>query len=357
MATQGPRATFVVLFGAAALLVVLVLVPLWQPLLLAAVLAGATARWQARATERLGGRRRLVAAGFTLALVLCILVPLAVFAVFVVREGIAATDFVRTALARGGLAGLTAALPERLEHWVQRLQGYLPSDLQSLSARAVLGGHWAAVTLVEALGAASDFAFHLAMMLIAYYFLLADGPQLVRWAQRNSTLEERQTRELLTAFREVSKALLGANVGTGAVQAIAAGIGYAVARVPNPVFFAFLTFVVSFIPSIGTSIVALPLAGLLLLTGRPWAALFLAAWAVIVVGLVDNLVRPLLLRGGADQHGALVFFAMIGGVLLVGPIGIVVGPLALTFFLTMVHFRQRDLAASADPGPPDVTGT
>src|SRR5205807_1312949 len=90
-------------------------------------------------------------------------------------------------------------------------------------------------------------------------------------------------------------------------------------RVPRqikmlPQFFGLLTLLTSFIPSVGTAIVSLPLAGLLLLLGHPWAALFLALWAVLFVGTVDNLVRPMLIKGDINVHGALVFFAIIGGI-------------------------------------------
>ena len=93
----------------------------------------------------------------------------------------------------------------------------------------------------------------------------------------------------------------------------------------------------------GTAIVALPLAGLLFLMGNPWSALFLAAWALLVVSLVDNLLRPMLIKGDVQIHGALIFFSLIGGILLFGFTGLIVGPLALGLFTSLVRFHNRDV--------------
>jgi predicted PurR-regulated permease PerM len=88
-------------------------------------------------------------------------------------------------------------------------------------------------------------------------------------------------------------------------------------------------------------LVTFPVAGLLLLLGHPWAALFLAVWAALVVGLLDNLLRPMLIRG-QDQHGALVLFSLIGAMSAFGAEGLFVGPLALSFFLAVVRTRRRE---------------
>jgi predicted PurR-regulated permease PerM len=84
-----------------------------------------------------------------------------------------------------------------------------------------------------------------------------------------------------------------------------------------------------------------------LLLGHPWASLFLALWAVLVVGLLDNFMRPMLIRGGSPLHSALVFFSLIGAMTVFGAIGLLVGPLALAFFLAVVRTRRRAREALA----------
>jgi len=78
------------------------------------------------------------------------------------------------------------------------------------------------------------------------------------------------------------------------------------------------------------------------LLGHPWSALFLAVWATLVVGLIDNFLRPLLIRGQGQLSGALVLFSLIGGMSAFGGEGLFVGPLALAFFLAVVRTRRRE---------------
>jgi len=134
--------------------------------------------------------------------------------------------------------------------------------------------------------------------------------------------------------------VVGANFITGAVQAAIATIGFFIARAPSPIFFGLLTLFSSLIPSVGTALVTLPVAGLMLLLGHKWSALFLALWGGVVVGLIDNLLRPMLIRGKVQLHGALVFFSLIGAISAFGGVGLFLGPLALVFFLAVVRTRR-----------------
>ena len=93
---------------------------------------------------------------------------------------------------------------------------------------------------------------------------------------------------------------------------------------------------------VGTALVTFPVAGLMLLLGHPWSALFLAVWAALAVGLVDNLLRPMLIRGQGQLNGALVFFSLIGAMSAFGAEGLFVGPLALAFFLAVVRTRRHE---------------
>jgi predicted PurR-regulated permease PerM len=96
-------------------------------------------------------------------------------------------------------------------------------------------------------------------------------------------------------------------------------------------------------------------AMLLLVTGHPYMALFLALWGLVVVGLVDNLVKPLLIRRGLEIHGGIVFFALIGGLATFGAIGLLIGPLAIAFFLALLRMYHRDYTPE-DPRLPATPG-
>jgi predicted PurR-regulated permease PerM len=126
------------------------------------------------------------------------------------------------------------------------------------------------------------------------------------------------------------------------VQALAALVGYLIMRVPHPLFFAGVTFLVAFIPAVGAASVCLAAAALLFVSGHPYKALFLAGWGVLVVGLVDNVVKPLLVRSGMEMQGSVVFFALIGGLGAFGTVGLLIGPLAVAFVMALLRIYQRD---------------
>jgi predicted PurR-regulated permease PerM len=319
--------------------------PLWEPLLLAAVLGATLWQLHERLAVAVGGRRTLSAALVTVGVVLLLLVPLGFMGVVVVKEALAATAFIKHTLAQQGLSGLLARLPDWLAKWVKEelargssTQGDLGSEL----------AHWPRVQ--QALGAAagvvgstSHIALLALLMLVALFFMLRDGPVLIGWVESTPTMPPGRVRSLLLELRSVSKSVLGAQLASGLVQAAVVTIGYVVARVPQPVVFGFLSLVASFIPIGGVSLVGVPLAALLWLTGRHGWAIFLALWVVLLTGLIDNVIRPLLVRGGETKlNTGLVFFALLGGLLAFGPIGIVVGPLALTLFLSVSAIQRRD---------------
>jgi predicted PurR-regulated permease PerM len=343
---------FGVLLVASVLLASWIFLPLWKPLFLAAVLAAATHGIYQRLARRLGCRFRLAATLMTIAVVVLLLVPFAVIGTVIVREAIQAFEFVQSALREGGIEELAARLPDRIEGPARRILSRIPVARGTLSEQAAGTGVQVARAVRDVVASIAHLVFNAAMMLIAYFALLTEGKRLLGWIEDVSPLRGRQTIELLAEFRTVSRSVLRSTVLTAAAQASVASVGYLIAGVPNVAFFGFLTFFAAFVPSIGTAVVALPLAIILLLVGDTWQGIFLAAWALGVVGLVDNLLKPLLMRGGMHLHGVVIFFSLLGGILVLGAIGLLVGPLAVTFLLTMIRFGYRDFSprrAASEP--------
>ncbi|HEY7373560.1 MAG TPA: AI-2E family transporter, partial [Polyangia bacterium] len=161
--------------GAATLLIVAVAFPIWRPLLVATVLAGALAPAYEASVRRLHGHRSLTAALFTTATIVLILIPLAALAMIAVHEATAAITVVRSTLASEGLAGLIAKAPDPLEGWIHRL---LPSEINPARPLAA-SSRWALGALSDALSVVARFGLRLVLMLIAFFFLLRDGRALV----------------------------------------------------------------------------------------------------------------------------------------------------------------------------------
>ena len=337
------------LVAASGALVLAVALPLWQPLLIAAVLAAAVMPWQDRLSAALGGRTQLAGGLLVLALVLLVLAPFAWVVSVAVREAIQAVQFVRTTLQTQGQEGLLAYLPDRLAGLVRDALSGVSTGAEEIASVLAKRGVATAAVVGGALSATAQSILQAVLLVIAFYFFLVGGRRLVAWIAGISPAPE-ETQALAAELRNASRSVLASLFLTALVQGAAATVGYFVAQVPNPIFFGLLTFLAAFIPSVGTTIVALPLAGLVLAMGHPWSALFLASWAILVVGLIDNVVKPLLIKEGLRLDGAVLFFALIGGLALFGAVGLLVGPLAVASFAAVVS-RARPPATTAAPTP------
>lgn len=338
MPSEQPRPVFfLTLMAGATLLLGMVLYPIATELFLATILASVLWPVQRWLTKRV--RRRGIAAGLLTATVVVVMLgPVAAIATYVIRDGSDAVRFVLNTAQSEHMTETLAWLPDSARDVATDAIQRMPKNLGEVMGYVDIEGGKAAAA------AGGRFTLHAVFMLIALFFLLVHGNELVSWLDSVSPLRPGQTRELLTGFKNVSFAVIISTVVTSAVQALAALAGYFIAQVPNPVFFGLVTFFMAFIPAIGAGVVCLAAALLLFVTGHPYMAIFLAAWGLVVVGLVDNVVKPLLIKRGMELHGAVVFFSLIGGLAAFGAIGLLIGPLVVAMFLALLRMYHRDFS-------------
>ena len=252
-----------------------------------------------------------------------------------------------------GVQGLVGHLPAPIQRTVQSGIELLPDDTSKLeeAAKNQLGskGGTAATAAFGVLYAAGSLVFSTTMMLIALFFLLLQGKQLLAWIDSVTPVRHGQLTELFGEFKKVSYSVIVSTLLTSAVQAGAALIGFFIASVPHPLFFGAITFFFACIPAIGAAAVCLVASLLIFVTGHPNMALFLAVWGVVLVGLADNLVKPLLMRGDAELDGAVIFFSLIGGLAAFGAIGLLLGPLSVSLFLAVLRIYRRDYQGATEP--------
>lgn len=340
------HAILVILALLALALLIVIMLPLATSLFLAAVLAGALAPLTTRLATVLGGRRRLAAALFTAAVLVAVVGPLSALGAVLVPQVENGVGWLRQALQNNLLERALQHLPNALRPFTERLVQEMPQSLERLQEIASAEGARAAAMVGNVLSATGSVLFQGVLTLVALYFLLLDGPRLVDWLNEAIPLKRGQVSELLRDFRRVTVTVLISTIATGLVQSIIATFGYLLAGVPNPLFFGVTTFIVSLVPFLGATVMVITVALVKLVTGHPGAALFLAAWGFGVVGMIDNVVKPLFIRGGVPIHGAVVFFALFGGLFAFGPIGVLIGPLAVTFIVAVVRMYRRDFGGS-----------
>jgi predicted PurR-regulated permease PerM len=324
--------------------------PFASAFLFAAVLAASFNAWVDRLASRLGGRRALAAGVTTVAVALLIVLPAAVLVVVLGREAVTAVAHVRETLQEGGIPALLEDLPPALQGLAREILKYLPQGGEPIEDLATAPTR-AAAAMGGVVMATSRALLEIGLMLVALYFLLVDGPQLVDWLADVAPIGKTRTLELLSDFRNVSEAVLFSSFATAGVQSAVAFAGFLAVGVPQPLLFTLATFIVAFIPVLGAASVGLAVAAFFYLVGQlgAGAALALALWSVLGVGLADNLVKPLLMKGRMEIHGAIIFFALVGGLAAFGLVGLAAGPLIVSFFLAIVRMCRRDLPAETRP--------
>jgi predicted PurR-regulated permease PerM len=357
MTTAPQRRFLVLLLAAAVLLVALVLRPFWTSLLVGAVLAAALhplMEWLAGRVRR----RPAAAAIIVVAVLVAGALPLTALVATLARQALEGVAWLRQALASEGVAGLLERLPPGLAALAERAVASVPELQAELQRLAGQGGGQAVAALGGFVAATGVALLRTAVALAALYFLLVDGRGLLAWLEAVAPLPPGQFRELAAEFRRTSVAVLVATLGTAGIQAAAALVGFIVLGVPAPLFLTAITFVVALIPAVGGTVVVLAVAALQFATGHTWTSLFLAVYGLAVVSTVDTVARPYLLRGGMEMPIGIVFLALLGGVAAFGPIGVLVGPLAVTFFIAAVRLWRREQegvrAAATPSGPSDA---
>ncbi|MEK6706011.1 MAG: AI-2E family transporter [Bdellovibrionota bacterium] len=184
----------------------------------------------------------------------------------------------------------------------------------------------------------------LIIVLVSLYFFLLDGRHLVAFLKKNSFFNGHQTDRLLRTLGSICSSVILASLVSGTVQSMFETIVCLLAGVPNPMLIGSLVFIGSFIPIVGSAPVTLGVSLHQFFLGNTSVAIILFCAALVVL-LLDNLIRPLFLKGSANLHPLLAFVAAFGGLQVIGFAGIFLGPIIAAVFIAIVHISvQKDEA-------------
>lgn len=351
---MGPRGvrdrTFGVLLLAAAVLFALTVRPLWVPVFLGIVIAVAATPLYARLRRRWPRHQGLLAAGVTAAVVLTALALMSVTGFILAKQFIALGN---TGLDKWRTGGAPGLLGQRLTAFFAA-HGVNPWSLQERVARYAGALAERGSQVVEALlGASLSGILGLIFVSLTAFYLLQEGDRAVEWIISLVPLPQRQTRELVREFRDVTRAILVSTLVTSAFQTLAGYIGFRLGGVPNPLVWAVLLGIASLLPGIGSALVWVPVGVATILTGPLWRGLVVFGWgALVIVGVADYVVRPRLVKAGLRLHELLVFIALFGGIEAFGPLGILLGPAFTALFLSLLRIYEREYRPRLDPATP-----
>jgi predicted PurR-regulated permease PerM len=186
------------------------------------------------------------------------------------------------------------------------------------------------------------------IFLIAFYYLLKDGQKLRKTVVDLSPLGNAEDETILKKLESAVNSVVRGNLVIAIIQGTSTAIGLTLFGVPNAVLWGTVAAVTALIPGVGTSLVIIPSIAFLFLSDKIVPMFGLIIWGIVAVGLIDNFLGPRLVGRGMKLHPLLVILSVLGGVAFLGPVGFLLGPLAVSLFFTFLDIYVYLLGKESD---------
>ncbi|HAE36508.1 MAG: hypothetical protein UR85_C0007G0020 [Candidatus Nomurabacteria bacterium GW2011_GWF2_35_66] len=181
------------------------------------------------------------------------------------------------------------------------------------------------------------------LTIFTMFYLLKDGEKWREGLVKILPLSEKNINEVLSSLKDSVNRIIKGSFFIAIVQGILSWIGLWIFGVPNPALWGVVAGMASFVPTLGTSIVFVPSILFLLFTGMQLQALGLLLWAMILVGTIDNILSPYIISKNTEVPSIFILFSILGGISLMGPIGIIIGPLVLSLLYSLVAIYRKEI--------------
>ena len=222
------------------------------------------------------------------------------------------------------------------------LQAYLLERLENISG-AIAG------RTLGLLGGVVGAIFQMFFTVFTMYYLFRDGNRIFNVMLEVVPLNAAETRQIFDRTREVIHASVYGVIVIAMIQGTLGGLAFAALGLPSAVVWGVAMFFLLMVPMVGSSVIWVPTAIYLAMSGHWGKALALALWGALVIGTVDNFLRPKLVGERAGLHELLIFFSVLGGIQIWGPLGLVLGPVMIAVTLALFDiFKRLGLSSAAE---------
>jgi predicted PurR-regulated permease PerM len=295
---------------------------------------------QARLRPRLGPTR--TALFVTVLVVVLLVLPVAFAGTALVGEGQQAVNDIQSQLQDqgGAAAGLHAGWA-----WLRTKLPFLPDEQEAIARVTASLGDVAGFMASRAGGllkGAASFAFDLVITLGILFFLLRDADAFAGGLRRVLPFARNRNERLVALSRDLISASVTATLAIAAAQGVIGGLAFWILDLRAPAVWGFVMGVLSFVPLLGATLVWLPAAGWLLLSGSVAKGIALLLVGLVIMSQTDNVIRPLLLSGKARMNTLVMILSLLGGVSAFGFIGIVLGPLVAALVTALAESYATD---------------
>jgi predicted PurR-regulated permease PerM len=331
---QFRRAFLLLVVGAVTAAFLAMLQDFLLTILVAAIFAGLSYPVYARVLRAVRGHRPLASALTLLLMLVVVIGPLLGIVGVVVNQAIRVTESIRPVVQR--LVSEPTYLDQQLRRvpGIDRLEPYREQIVTAAGNMVSAVGGFLAASLSSTASGTAAFLLQFFLLLYTMFFFLMDGPSMLQAILNHLPLKASEKRQMTERFVSVMRATVKGTIVIGIIQGALSGIAFWVTGIPDALFWTVVMIVLSILPVVGGALVWVPACLILAAMGQMTKALLLAAFCSLIVGSVDNVLRPRLVGRDTKLHDVLILFSTLGGILAFGPLGFIIGPILAGLFVT-----------------------
>jgi predicted PurR-regulated permease PerM len=336
-----------------------IITPYIHPIILAAILASIFSPINKRIEKWLKGRKNRAAIISCLFLTIVVVLPLLIVLLSVIQQGIYSFNAMYQWTEAGNIQELTKhpvviKFLGWLKHVIPDVKRVFPGiDLKNIQINNIvmeLSASFGKMLIDQGGNLAGNITAIIGkffLMLFCFFFFIRDEDKIVDYILHLVPLSAGQENRIILKIKTVAKSALLGTFLTALAQGAAGGFAFWIAGLPG-LFWGMVMAFASLIPMVGASLVWVPASVFLFITGHWGYGLFVVIWCVVVVGGLDNLMRPLFMQGSADMSTLLIFLAMLGGIQAFGLIGLLYGPLLFGLAMVLLYIYEIEYTTFLD---------
>jgi predicted PurR-regulated permease PerM len=343
--------TFLVLLIAVSLAFIWILLPFYGAVFWASVLAIIFRPFHRKLVVVMRHRRNFAALITLLLCLIIVIIPVTVMTISLLQEGVIVYQRIRSGELNFGVyfQQIMSAAPPWIVDLLDRSGITNISELRDMLSSGVLQGSQFIAMHALSIGQNTfEFVVSFGIMLYLLFFLLRDGDSLSAKIKQAMPLSMEHKRHLFSKFTTVIRATVKGNVVVAAIQGTLGGVMFSFLGIQGALLWGFVMAFLSLIPAVGAGLIWAPVAIYFLLTGSAWQGAILIAFGVFVIGLVDNLLRPILVGRDTRIPDYIILISTLGGLVLFGLNGFVIGPVIAALFIAAWDIFSSSKDARAD---------
>ena len=329
----GEMIFFWILFGVAGMLAFFVMTPYLTAIFLASVFAVLFLPVFRRLHLTFKKSRAMPAFLTVLLALFFIFVPLVFFGILMFQEVV--NNYAELNQPGSSITGSIDSMSKTFEHYMQQ---YIPQFEIHTSVSSYLETilRYVATNLNSFFSSIITFLIDMFIIIGAMFFFYRDGAKLHDFAVKWSPMADKYDESIIAKLQNAISAVVNGALFVSVIQGFTIGVGFVLFGLPNPVLWGVVSTIAALIPVVGTGLITIPAGLYLMYTGHVAAGIGMLLYGALLVGTVDNLIRPLLIKRGVDIHPFVILLSVLGGLAYFGPIGFLAGPITIAFFYALL---------------------